>query len=46
MSSDCICGHLAHDDEDCPEQVRLGGDLFPCGCDDYVPSRFDSTVAE
>jgi hypothetical protein len=40
--SDCICGHLAHDDE-CPEQVRLGGDLHPCGCDDYVPTRFEST---
>ena len=42
---DCVCGHLAHDGEDCPEQVRMGGVLFPCGCDDYVLSRYDGTAA-
>lgn len=32
---DCnACGHLEHDDDECPEQVRLGGVLNPCGCGD------------
>lgn len=43
MELDCVCGHLAHDDE-CPERVGPRGATFPCGCDDYVPSRYDSTA--
>ena len=46
---DCVCGHLPHEGEACPEEIRIGGPLArgllaPCGCDDYVPSRFDNTV--
>jgi hypothetical protein len=30
----CECQHEPHPGEPCPEQVRLGGVLHPCGCDD------------